>query len=123
MKFLLKVILIAGLSFISAFFLPWWIVVVCAFLLNALIGSGPLNSFLSGFLSIGLLWMIAAWIIFSGSEGDLVLRLAPLFRANEGVVLVVYTASLGALVGGLGGLSGCYFRRLFSNDKTSEKYY
>jgi len=123
MKFLLKVVLIVGLSYISALILPWWIVVVCAFLLNALIGSGALNSFLSGFLGIGLLWMIAAWIIFSGSEGDLVARLAPQFKANEGVVLVVYTAILGALVGGLGGLSGCYFRRLFIHDNTSAKYY
>lgn len=123
MKFLLKVVLIAGLSYISALILPWWIVVVCAFLLNTLIGSGALNSFLSGFLGIGLLWMIAAWVIFSGSEGDLVTRLAPQFKANEGVVLVVYTALLGALVGGLGGLSGCYFRRLFTSDKSSTRYY
>lgn len=123
MKFLIKVILIAALTYLAALFLPWWSAVICAFLVNVVIGSGGLNSFLSGFLGVGLCWMIAAWIIFSGNEAGLVMRLAPLLRANEGVVLVVYTSLLGAIEGGLGGLCGSYVIKIFKSGQSSKGYY
>lgn len=123
MKFLLKVVLVALLTYLTALFLPWWTAVICAFFVNIIIRSGSLNSFLSGFLGVGLCWMIAAWILFSSNEAALVTRLAPLFKANEGVVLVVYTTVLGAIEGGLGGLCGSYFLKIFGSNQTSKGYY
>lgn len=123
MKFLLKVLLIAIVTYLAAIFLPWWSAVIVAFFINIIIRSGGLNSFLSGFLGVGLCWMIAAWLIFSGNESGLIVRLAPLFNANEGVVLVVYTSLLGAIEGGLGGLCGSYFIKIFRSGPTSKGYY
>lgn len=123
MKFLLKVLLIAVFTYLAALVLPWWSAVIVAFLINVIIYSGGLNSFLSGFLGVGLCWMIAAWVIFSGNEAGLILRLAPLFNANEGVILVVYSSLLGAVEGGLGGLCASYFRKLFRGKAGSTGYY
>jgi hypothetical protein len=67
-KFLLRVILIAGLAYLGQLYLPFWIAAVAAFLVGFLLSNNPPKrrsfsrkktksfSFLAGFLALLLLW-------------------------------------------------------------------
>jgi fucose permease len=122
MKFILKVILIAALSYITGLFLPWWAVVLCGFLVGALIPTAGYNSFLSGFLGVGLLWLIFAFALHNNSDGILTDRIAQLFSLGQPAFMIVISAFIGGLAGGLGALTGSQFYRLFAKEKKKSMY-
>lgn len=122
MNFILKVVLIAGLSYLAELFLPWWSIVICAFLVSLIIPTRSLNSFLSGFLGVGLLWLLFAWVIDAQSDSLLMAKVADLLEFSQSAALIAITATIGALVGGFASLSGTFFRRIFTTER-SEKYY
>lgn len=123
MVFLIKVILIAALTYVSELFLPWWSAVICAFLVGLALRARGINAFLSGFLGVGLLWMVYAWLIDIETNAILTTKLANLFQLNQPVILIVITAFIGAIVGGMGSLCGNLFRRIFEPDRSDAKYY
>lgn len=122
MKFILKVILIAALAYITELFLPWWAVVLCGFLVGALIPTAGYNSFLSGFLGVGLLWLIFAFALHNQSDGILTTRVAQLFSLGQPALILVVCALIGGLAGGLGALCGSQFYRLFVKEKKKPMY-
>ncbi|MGK7394569.1 MAG: hypothetical protein ACNS62_08345, partial [Candidatus Cyclobacteriaceae bacterium M3_2C_046] len=122
MKFLLQLVVVASLSYLGEMFFPWWIVVVTSFLAGLLIPTKGLNAFLSGFLGLGLLWMIYAWIIDLRSESLLTLKVAELLNLNQAILLVVIAGFVGAILGGLGCLTGNYLLRIFVPEKPDSKY-
>lgn len=122
MKFILKVILIAALSYLSELFFPWWSVVVCAFLVGVLLPTKGFNDFLAGFLGVGLLWLIFAWMIDADSNSILAQRIAPVLQMNNALVVIAITGLLGALAGGFGTLSGSQLRRMFMEDPPKPGY-
>ena len=117
MKFILKVILIAALAYLMELFLPWWAVVLSGFLVGALIPTAGYNSFLSGFLGVGMLWLIFAFALHNNSDGLLTTKIAEVFPLGEPVFLLLICALIGGLAGGLGALSGSQFYRLFAKEK------
>ncbi len=116
MKISIKVVLIAGLSFVAQQVLPWYSAVIVAFLVSAILPNGKLNAFLVGFLGVGLLWLVYALIIDIQTNSILTDRVAELFTLSDGNILVAITGLVGAVVGGLGSLTGVYFRLLFTKD-------
>jgi MFS-type transporter involved in bile tolerance (Atg22 family) len=122
MSFLFKTVLIAALSYVGELFFPWWIVVISAFLGGALVHSRGINSFLSGFLGVGLLWLIYAWVLDLRAESIISTQVAPLFSMEEPAFLILATALLGAIMGGLGALSGDLFIKSFPK-REKNKYY
>ena len=123
MKFIFKVILIICLSYLSEIFLPWWSVAIVAFLTNFWLPTKGLNSFLSGLLGVGLLWLVYAWLINTDTEGIVADRIAQLFNVGSSVVMIAITGLVGGLVGGFAALSGSQFRRIFMRDIPKRGYY
>lgn len=112
MKFIVSLILTALLSFAACLYLPWWSIAIAAFLVAALIPQGAVKSFLTGFTALFLLWGGLSFWISSANGHMLAQKVAMvLFKTGNPWILVFATALIGALVGGLGALSGSFLRK------------
>ena len=128
LQFILEALLIAMLGYLVHQFvpsLPWWIIVliagVVAFVLNT-----SARSFFSGFIGVALLWGVLAWQLSSANMDILATRMGELFsqsnqeQSMEGISamqLIVITALLGGLLGGLGAMTGSYGRKLLAKEE------
>jgi hypothetical protein len=112
---LLKIALIAGLSFGLQFFLPWWIIVIVSFAIELLFGGKTSLSFFSGFYGIFIYWLIYAGIIDFQNGFLLSKKIAVLFHLPQmPLIVALVTALIGGIVGGLGSLTGNLFRKMFN---------
>jgi hypothetical protein len=109
MKFFLQLILIALSAYLMEFFLPWYAIAIAAFLVSLAIQSK--SNFMAGFLAIGLLWFIAAWILDSNSPSGLADRVAMILPVQKKIFLLLVTALIGGLVGGFAAVAGASLRR------------
>ena len=121
MKLAIKMILIATLAYLVEVYLPWWSVVVVAFLVNALIYTKGSPSFLSGFLGVGLLWLILAWNIDAANASLLSSRVSQVLQIQSTFAILALTFLVGGLAGGFGALAGSHFRNLIKKKK--DQYY
>jgi hypothetical protein len=111
MKLTVAIILTALLSFVGGLYLPWWSIAIAAFLTALLIPLQSGKAFLSGFLGIFILWMLLAWWIDAKNEGVLSKKVAEIFHlGGSSFLLILVTAFIGALVGGIAAMSGSYLR-------------
>ena len=122
MKFLLRTIIIAIAAHFALLYFPWWSIAVCGFFAGALLSGSNFSSFFSGFIGVGLLWMVQAFIS-NNTGGPLSDKIATLFTLPNGVYVVMITTLVGALVAAFGTLSGLRFRRLFVKEKTRRGLY
>ncbi|MBJ6142161.1 hypothetical protein JAO77_02115 [Hymenobacter sp. BT559] len=109
MKLFISILLLA---FLTQLFLPWWVIAPLCFALAAALGSTGGRAFGAGFAGIGLGWLLmAAWLNFNSASilSHRVAQLLPL--GGQGWVLVLLTAVLGGLVGGVAALAGCWVRQ------------
>jgi hypothetical protein len=107
MKLLIKIILIAALAYLLEQILPWWSIAIAAFAVEVAMGKPKGLSFISGFV-------IVAYIIDMKNEHILAAKVAevlPLGGSTLAILLV--TATIGGLVGGLAGAAGREFKRAF----------
>ena len=116
MKFILQVIAIFIFAYIAELFLPWYSLAIAAFIMGYLLKSKA--NFLAGFLAIGLLWFIKAWMIDENASADLAQKVALIFPVKEKIWLMLATAFIGALVGGFATLTGS----LLKNEKKKVYY-
>jgi hypothetical protein len=123
MRFIFKLILIAGLSYLLELFLPWWSVVLVAFLVNLWLPTKGISAFLSGFLGVGLLWLIYAWLIDVETSSLMSARIASLFGVGNPAMMIIITGLAGGFVGGFAAMSGSQFRRIFMKDIPKRGYY
>jgi hypothetical protein len=108
-------ILILILAFLAQLFLPWWTIAPLCFVLAAALGGTSGRAFGAGFAGIGLGWLLmAGWLNYSSASilSHRVAQLLPL--GGNGWVLVLVTAVLGGLVGGVAALAGCWARQAIS---------
>ena len=111
MKFIVSLLLTALLSFAACLYMPWWSIAIAALLVAALIPQRPARSFLCGFLALFLLWGgLSLWI--SNNNGHLLAHKVSLLiiKVDNPYLLILITALIGALVGGLGALAGAFLR-------------
>ena len=106
MKLTLTLIAIGILSYFSQSFGPWWIGVLVAFLVAAIVQLKPGTAFLAGFIGLGLAWGIAAGIADVENSGILSARIGEMLGGLPGWSLIPVSALFGAVLGGLGALSG-----------------
>ncbi len=123
MKFIIRTILIAVAAHFCLLYFPWWSIALCSFLAGLIINGTNLSVFFSGFVGIGLLWLVQAYNIHLSSNGILSNRIAELFSLSGGFYLVLITAIIGGVVGGFSALSGLRLRILSSKDRKSRGYY
>lgn len=123
MKFFVQLLLTIILAFILAQFLPFWGLAVAAFFVAVFFDHGSRSSFLAGFLSIGLLWSISAWIFGESNNGILTERVASIFTLSP-IVLLLVIFLIGGLLGGFSAASGGQLHRvLFRRKKRVNPYW
>lgn len=119
MLFIIKLLLITGLGLLGSFFMPWWIIILVAFIVAFLFPGNNFNAFLSGLLGGGVLWMAMAWKVDTETASILSSKVVQLFPVSDVNMLIILTGVIGGLSGAFGAFSGNSFRQLF--DKKKEK--
>lgn len=113
MKFFLSTLLTGligiGISLIAG--IPWWGFVVATFLIATVLPQVPTKAFGAGFIGMLLAWGILAWWIDWQNASLLAKQVASIFPLQgSAAALLLITAVLGGLLGGLAGLTGSYLR-------------
>jgi hypothetical protein len=101
MKFLISVVAISILSYWLGFFLPWWIPAVAAFIVAIILPQRSGVAFLSGFVGVGLYWLVYALMTDVSNEHILSGRMAAIFGLPDSVSFIAVTVLVGSLIGGL----------------------
>jgi len=102
------------LTLISAYILPWWAACILAFAAAIFYGKTSGQSFWSGFAGLGLAWIALALLKSFPNEHILAGRVSRMFHLPHWLLLLVVTAIIGGLVGGMSALSGMLVRRVFN---------
>ncbi len=114
MNLLIKIVLIAVLALLLEMFMPWWSIAVAAFAVELAMGKPKGKAFVAGFAGIFILWMANAIIIDMQNEHILAGKVAKVLpMGGSVVVLVLVTAVIGGLVGGLAAATGRELKRAF----------
>lgn len=112
MKFFISIILTALLSFAACIYFPWWSIAVAAFVVSAVIHQKSGLSFLTGFIALLLLWGGLSWWISNNNEHILAHKVSLLiFKTDSPNLLILATAFIGGIVGGLGALTGSFVKK------------
>jgi uncharacterized membrane protein len=112
MKFGISILLTIVLSFALGLYLPFWSAGLVAFLVAVFIYQKPGLAYLAGFLGILLFWGLLAWWIDAQNNSILSQRMATLFPlGGSSALLILITAIVGAIIGGLSALSGNFLRK------------
>lgn len=109
---MITIIITALLSWAGAYLLGWWMVAVVPFAVAIITQQKALPAFISGFLSIGVLWLYLILKLDLYNEHILSTRMANLLGMAHALFIVV-NVLLGAIVGGLGAWAGACLRKLF----------
>ena len=111
MKFFVSILITGLLAFACGLYLPWWSVAIAAFVVSSLIYQPPLRSFFTGFCAILLLWFGLLLKINAANENILVDKVSVILGIGGPMVLVIISAVIGAIAGGLGALTGSLLRK------------
>jgi hypothetical protein len=122
MKFLFKTLLIFSFGYLAGLYLPFWSLIITAFIVSAVIRTSLPSSFIAGFIAIFALWFFQAFLIDQETNSILTNRVAPIFSmSNIGLILV--TGLVGGLTGAFGATSGTLFTNMIRRKKRKNKYY
>jgi hypothetical protein len=100
-------------AFACGLYFPWWTIAVAAFIAAIAIAQKPLAAFLSGFIALFLLWFCIAVAINSANEGVLAPKISSIMGlGGSSFMLIIITSILGAIVGGMGALTGSLMMKL-----------
>lgn len=113
MKFFVSVLVTGLLAFACGLYLPWWSVAVATFVVSFFIYQPPLRAFFTGFCAILLLWFGLILQINAANENILADKVSLLMGMGGSLMLVVISCIVGAITGGLGALTGSFFRKMF----------
>lgn len=118
---MIPTLIIAVLSAIAQFFMPWWVIAPIAFITCFWQSSTAGKAFIEGTASITLVWAAYAGFLSSQNGGVLATRMGELlFKVpNNAGLLLTITPLIGGLVGGVAGLAGFYFRQVVAPMRTS----
>ena len=106
-------LIILVVSFLLQLFLPWWIIAPVAFGCAAWRGRSNWRAFGAGFAGIAVGWLLLSAFIHVRTEGILTEKVAVLFSLPHSVWLLLITALVGGLVGGVAAWAGYSCRQLF----------
>jgi len=108
-------LIILILSVICGFMLPWWAGAVIAFIAALVLGKKPAIAFVAGFGGLFVAWTILALIKSIPNNNILATRVAALFHLPHWFFVLLITAMIGGLFGGLSALSGVFVKQLFKS--------
>ena len=112
MKFFSSVLLMALLSFSACLFMPWWSIAIACFIVSLIIPQKSGWAFLSGFISLFMLWFSLCFWISKNNNHILAHKISLLIlKVDHPIALILFTAFIGALVGGFASLTGSLMRK------------
>ena len=106
-------LIILILALIAGFITPWWAAAIICFVVALYAGKKPAQAFWSGFMAVFIVWVVLALFKSVPNNHVLASRVAVLFHLPGWTILLILTAMIGGLVGGMSSLSGFLVRRLF----------
>lgn len=106
-------LIILILSLAIAYFLPWWAAAIIAFLAALYWGKTAGQAFVSGFLGLFVTWMALALAKSIPNNNVLAARVSHLFHLPNWILLLLVTAIIGGLVGGMAALTGVLVKKAF----------
>ena len=98
-------------------FLPWYAIAIAGLLFGAfapIISSG--KAFAYGLLAGAIVWGFYSGFLNYNNDSILATRIGNLFGGLTAWSMVVITALVGGIYGGLGSITGFWGRQLFSKD-------
>ena len=112
MKFVISLILIILLSFVSCLYFPWWSIAIVSFVVVALIPQKPGMAFLCGFGAVFLSWSLLSFWIRSNNDHVLAHKVSVLFlKMDSPFLLILVTGFIGGLIAGLGALTASFIQK------------
>jgi hypothetical protein len=114
MKFILSIVLVALVTYAIGIYgnLPWWSFVVTNLIIAIALPIKPIQSFLAGALGVGALWAGLAFGIDMANNHILSSKVAHILPLGGSyIALIIVTAFVGALLGGLASLTGSFVRK------------
>ncbi|MCF0062049.1 hypothetical protein LXM26_11140 [Dyadobacter sp. LJ419] len=109
MNFIIILLITALLQIVA----PWWVVAVVPFIVFLIRPGRASHAFWTGFAAIAVLWMAYGFYLHFISDGAMSDRIAGIFSLPNGIILLLVSALVGGLTGGLAALSGQLVRRTF----------
>ena len=114
MKLLIEILVVAIATIILQTFLPWYGAAGAAFVVGAAFNNKAALSFVAAFTAVFLVWLGYAFWLDTQNASVLSSKIAELFSVNKPLLLLLITAVLGGITGGLGGWAGSELRKLFA---------
>jgi len=119
MKMLTNFILTIILGLILSMFLPWWAIMLAAFLSGAIVRLRNVSAFFVPFGAIALLWIVNAWMLSSANDYTLAKKIAVLLPlGGNAILLILVTGVVGGLAAGIAGLFGNQCRAILAKDNS-----
>jgi len=113
MKTIITIGITAIFIYIGELFFPWWISMTIAFIMGYLIPNNAFRAFITGFLSVFLLWLVFALLINMQNGSLIAERIGALFGLPNALLIALLSAAIGGLAAGIAALSGYHFKQLF----------
>ena len=114
-NFLLTLVLALAFSFV----LPWWSVMLAAFLAGAIVRLKNVAAFFAPFLATSLFWVAYAWVLSSSNDFILAKKISVLLYLKGNTwLLLLLTGVIGGLSAGVAGLFGNQIRATFSEQNS-----
>lgn len=110
MNFLKQILATVVFCLVLQYFLPWWTLVIGAFIAGYWGGAKGFSAFAAGFLGVALLWLVTALVIDAQTNSILSEKVAQVFPTKTRSLLLVITAMVGGLPAGFAGLTGALAR-------------
>lgn len=114
MKFILSILLVALVAYAVGIYgnLPWWSFVVTNLLIAIALPIKPAQAFLAGALGVGALWAGLAFGIDIANNHILSTKVAQILPLGGSyIALILVTAIVVALLGGVASLTGSFVRK------------
>ena len=114
MKYIVSIFLSGLLTYAVGIYgdLPWWSFVITNLIIAIALPIKPLQSFIAGALGVGALWAGLAFGIDLANNHILSTKVAQILPLGGSyIALIIVTAFVGALLGGLASLTGSFVRK------------
>ncbi len=118
-SFLISIIIIFVVTYIIFLALPWWTIPIATFIVGIIFRLKSIPSFLSGFLGVGIVWLVLIVSKDAGNDVNIASAMGELFGGRSGYMVYILSGLIGGLMGGLASLTGSKMVLAFYN--TSEK--